>query len=80
MFAFRQKMAAPPAQKQYRRSSRAIEFCHAWIKSKWIKSQLGLRQFHLSGVAKAQMEVLSACLTYNLQPWIQPRKLQAAAA
>ena len=39
MIAFRQKMATPEAQKQYRRRSRVIEFCHAWIKSK-----LGLRQ------------------------------------
>ena len=71
--AFRQKMATPEAQKQYRRRSRVIEFCHAWIKSK-----LGLRQFHLRGLAKAQMEMLWACLTYNLQQWIRLRKLQAA--
>src|SRR6266481_9909143 len=31
MIAFRQKMATPEAQKQYRRRSRVIEFCHAWI-------------------------------------------------
>src|SRR5271163_3544890 len=42
MIAFRRKMATPEAQQQYRRRSRVIEFCHAWIKSK-----LGLRQFHL---------------------------------
>src|SRR6266849_6282489 len=73
MIAFRQKMATPEAQKQYRRRSRVIEFCHAWIKSK-----LGLRQFHLRGLAKVQMEMLWACLTYNLQQWIRLRKLQAA--
>ena len=72
--AFRQKMATPEAQKQYRRRSRVIEFCHAWIKSK-----LGLRQFHLRGLAKAQMEMLWACLTYNLQQWIRLRKLPAPA-
>ncbi|PYV98013.1 MAG: hypothetical protein DMG89_12565 [Acidobacteria bacterium] len=71
--AFRQKMATPEAQKQYRRRSRVIEFCHAWIKSK-----LGLRQFHLRGLVKVQMEMLWACLTYNLQQWIRLRKLQAA--
>jgi len=49
MIAFRQKMPTPEAQ--YRRRSRVIEFCHAWIKSK-----LGLRQFHLRGLAKVQME------------------------
>ena len=75
MIAFRQKMATPEAQKQYRRRSRVIEFCHAWIKSK-----LGLRQFHLRGLVKVQMEMLWACLTYNLQQWIRLRKLQAAAA
>jgi len=47
MIAFRRKMATPEAQQQYRRQSRVIEFCHAWIKSK-----LGLRQFHLRGLAK----------------------------
>jgi hypothetical protein len=75
MIAFRQKMTTPEAQKQYHRRSRVIEFCHAWIKSK-----LGLRQFHLRGLAKVQMEMLWACLTYNLQQWIRLRKLQAAAA
>lgn len=75
MIAFRQKMATPKAQKQYRRRSRVIEFCHAWIKSK-----LGLRQFHLRGLVKVQMEMLWACLTYNLQQWIRLRKLQAAPA
>src|SRR5712672_3115956 len=75
MVAFRQKMATPEAQKQYRRRRRVIEFCHAWIKSK-----LGLRQFHLRGLAKVQMEMLWACLTYNLQRWIRLRKLQAATA
>jgi hypothetical protein len=75
MIAFRQKMATPEAQKQYRRRSRVIEFCHAWIKSK-----LGLRQFHLRGLAKVQMEMLWACLTYNLQQWIRLRKLQPATA
>jgi len=75
MIAFRQKMATPEAQKQYRRRSRVIEFCHAWIKSK-----LGLRQFHLRGLAKVQMEMLWACLTYNLQQWIRLRKVQAAPA
>jgi transposase len=75
MIAFRQKMATPEAQKQYRRRSRVIEFCHAWIKSK-----LGLRQFHLRGLAKVQMEMLWACLTYNLQQWIRLRRLQATTA
>jgi len=75
MIAFRRKMATPEAQQQYRRRSRVIEFCHAWIKSK-----LGLRQFHLRGLVKVQTEILWACLTYNFQQWIRLRKLQAAPA
>jgi hypothetical protein len=52
-----------------------VEFRHAWIKSK-----LGLRQFHVRGLGKVQMEMLWACLTYNLQHWIRLRKLEAAAS
>jgi hypothetical protein len=64
--AFRQKMARQEAQAQYRRRGRVVEFCHAWIKSK-----LGLRQFHVRGLVKVQTELLWACLTYNLQHWIR---------
>ncbi len=72
MLAFRQKMASEEAQAQYRRRGRVVEFCHAWIKSK-----LGLRQFHVRGLVKVQMEMLWACLTYNLQHWIRLSKLRA---
>jgi hypothetical protein len=58
---------------QYRRRSQVAEFAHAWIKSK-----LGLRQFHLRGLLKVQIEMLWACLSYNLQHWIRLRKLQPA--
>jgi uncharacterized membrane protein YdcZ (DUF606 family) len=54
---------------------RIVEFCHAWIKSK-----LGLRQFHVRGLAKAQMEMLWTCLTFNLQHWIRLGKLRATPA
>jgi transposase len=67
--AFRKKMAQPEAQAQYRRRGRVVEFCHAWIKSK-----LGLRQFHVRGLAKVSSEMLWACLTYNLQQWIRLSK------
>jgi transposase len=73
--AFRKKMASEEAQAQYRRRGRVVEFCHAWIKSK-----LGLRQFHVRGLVKVQMEMLWACLTYNLQQWIRLRNLEAAAS
>jgi len=75
VIAFRRKMASEEAQMQYRRRGRVVEFCHAWIKSK-----LGLRQFHVRGLRKVQMEMLWACLTYNLQHWIRLKKLATAAA
>ena len=75
VLAFRQKMATDEARVHYRRRSRVVEFCHAWIKSK-----LGLRQFHVRGLVKVQMEMLWACLTYNLQNWIRLRKLEPAAS
>ena len=70
VIAFRKKMASEEARKEYRRRGRIVEFCHAWIKSK-----LGLRQFHVRGLKKVQMEMLWACLTYNLQHWIRLKKL-----
>ena len=73
--AFRKKMASEKAREQYRRRGRIVEFCHAWIKSK-----LGLRQFHVRGLKKVQMEMLWACLTYNLQHWIRLKKLNTTPA
>jgi Transposase DDE domain len=52
-----------------------MEFCDAWIKSK-----LGLRQFHVRGLRKVQMEMPWACLTYNLHHWIRLNKLPPAPA
>ena len=72
--AFRQKMETEEARANYRRRGRVVEFCHAWIKSK-----LGLRQFHVRGLRKVQTEMLWACLTYNLQHWIRLNKLQPAS-
>ena len=68
VMAFRKKMASEEVQERYRRRGRIVEFCHAWIKSK-----LGLRQFHVRGLKKVQMEMLWACLTYNLQ-FLDPPK------
>jgi transposase len=67
--AFREKMSTAEAQRQYGSRGRVVEFCHAWIKSK-----LGLRQFHVRGLAKVGTELLWACLTYNLQQWVRLRK------
>lgn len=72
--AFREKMATAEAQVQYRRRAPVVEFCHAWIKSK-----LGLRQFHVRGLAKVGTELLWACFTYNLQQWIRLRTATAQA-
>lgn len=73
VLAFQHKMTTEQARAQYRRRSQVAEFCHAWIKSKF-----GLRQFHVRGMPKVQMELLWACFTYNLQHWIRLRKLRPA--
>jgi len=75
VLAFRRKMETEPAQAGYRRRGRVVEFCHAWIKSK-----LGLRQFHVRGLAKVGAELLWACLTYNVQQWIRLDRLWAFPA
>jgi transposase len=75
VLAFRDKMSGVEAQMQYRRRGRVVEFCHAWLKSK-----LGLRRFHVRGLAKAGSELLWGCLTYNLQQWIRLRRLRDVPA
>jgi DDE family transposase len=69
--AFCKKMASEEVQERCRHRGRIVEFCHAWIKSK-----LGLRQFHVRGLKKVQTEMLWACLTYNLQFWTRLSKLR----
>ncbi|MBC7976985.1 MAG: IS1182 family transposase [Myxococcales bacterium] len=44
------------------------EFVNAWLKAK-----LGLRRFHVRGLAKVGTEALWATLTYNVQQWIRLR-------
>jgi transposase len=63
---FLEKMQSPQAKAIYRQRGAVAEFPNAWIKEK-----LGLRQFHLRGLAKALMEALWVCLTYNIQQWIR---------
>ena len=75
VMAFRKKMASEEVQERYRHRGRIVEFCHAWIKSK-----LGLRQFHVRGLKKVQTEMLWACLTYNLQFWTRLSKLRTTPA
>src|ERR1700692_1749446 len=75
VMSFGQTMASEEVQEAYRRRGRSVEVCHAWIKSK-----LGLRQFHVRGLKKVQTEMLWACLTYNLQFWIRLSKLRTTTA
>ena len=63
---FLEKMQTPQAKEIYRQRGAVAEFPNAWIKEK-----LGLRQFRLCGLAKVLLEVLWACLTYNIQQWIR---------
>ena len=75
MVAFQKNMATEEARAQYRRRSQVAQFAHAWIKSK-----LGLRQFHVRGLVKVQMAMLWVCFTYNLQHWIRLNKSRTAAS
>jgi len=68
--AFAEKMQTEEAQKIYRQRGPIAEFPNAWIKAK-----LGLRQFRLRTMVKVRMEVLWACLTYNIQQWIRACRL-----
>jgi transposase len=62
--AFAEKMQTPEAKAIYRQRGPVAEFPNAWLKAK-----LGLRQFHLRGLAKVLLEVLWAALAYNLAQW-----------
>lgn len=74
--AFLSKMETPEAKKIYRKRGPVAEFVNAWFKDK-----LGLRQFRLRGLAKAQIECLWASVTYNIQQWIRLRwRTQLATA
>lgn len=64
--AFEAKMQTAEAQQIYKERAGVAEFPNAWIKEK-----MGLRQFHLRGLVKVRLEVLWACLTYNICQWIR---------
>lgn len=70
--AYRTKMATEAAQQEYRKRAPVAEFRNLWIKTK-----LGLRQFHVRGLAKVGAEALWVCLTHNLQHWIRLRRQQS---
>jgi hypothetical protein len=65
---FRQKMAQAQAKEIYRHGGAVAEFPNAWIKDK-----LGLRKFRVRGMVKAGLELVWACLTYNVMQWIRLR-------
>jgi transposase len=64
--AHKEKMETEEAKQIYRQRGAVAEFPNAWIKEK-----IGLRQFRLRGLLKVGMEVLWACLAYNIQQWIR---------
>jgi transposase len=66
--AHREKMETQEAKQIYRQRGEVAEFPNAWIKEK-----IGLRQFRLRGLIKVGMELLWACLAYNIQQWIRLR-------
>ncbi len=61
-------MRTEEARRIYRTRSALAEFPNAWIKSK-----IGLRQFHVRGLLKATAEAFWAALTFNVQQWIRLR-------
>ncbi|HEX6043734.1 MAG TPA: IS1182 family transposase [Pyrinomonadaceae bacterium] len=60
------KMETVTAQEIYKQRAQTAEFPIAWIKEK-----IGLRRFRLRGLQKAELEILWACATHNLQQWIR---------
>jgi transposase len=64
--AHKEKMETEEAKQIYRQRGAVAEFPNAWIKEK-----IGLRQFRLRGLSKVGMEVVWACLAYNIQQWIR---------
>ncbi len=64
--AFQEKMQTPQAQQLYKKRAPLAEFTNAWIKEK-----MKLRQFRVRGLKKVSLEILWACLSYNIQQWIR---------
>lgn len=62
------KMQTEEAREIYKQRGHTAEFPSAWIKEK-----LGLRRFRVRGLVKAGLELIWACLTYNIQQWIRLR-------
>jgi hypothetical protein len=63
---FRKKMSSEEGQRIYQRRGATAEFPFAWI-----KERMKLRKFRLFGLGKASLEILWACLAYNVTIWIR---------
>jgi transposase len=72
--AFRARTASAEGEAALKQRSVVAEFVNAWLKEK-----LGLRRFHVRGLAKIRTEAMWAALTYNVLQWItlrwRPRRL-----
>ena len=67
MTASKEKMKTEEAKAFYRKRGAVAEFPNAWLKEK-----IGLRQFHVRGLVKVEMETIWACLTFNIiQQWVR---------
>lgn len=66
LLSHKAKMQTAEAKEIYKQRGQIAEFPIAWLKEK-----LGLRRFRVRGKQKAEMEILWACLTHNLQQWIR---------
>lgn len=66
LLSHKAKMQTAEAKEIYKQRGQIAEFPFAWLKDK-----LGLRRFRVRGKQKAEMEILWACLTHNLQQWIR---------
>jgi transposase len=64
--SFLRKMETEEAKEIYKTRSQVAEFPNCWIKAK-----IGLREFRLRGIAKAQIESVWVSLTYNIQQWLR---------
>jgi len=62
------KMQTEEAKQIYKQRGQTAEFPLAWIKEK-----LGVRRFRVRGLIKAGLEIIWACVTYNIQQWIRLR-------
>jgi len=62
------KMQTAEARALYRLRAPVAEFSNLWLKEK-----LGLWRFCVRGLQKVRLEVLWACLTYNIQQWVRLR-------